>query len=200
MCIRDRNYVGTVTNNGSVTYRGHKLVIRFSVKPQPGFLGGNNVPTNAGAGVYENKDSETPVREFPQPTVNVPIPVSYTHLDVYKRQGILSPCTIWNLSISAERLDIFWTSTRPISDRDLTSEGIPFLSHGTRRRLPNRDLFHIEKFGPPVSHFPTEDFFLRWKILRWEKNFVEEKKQHKKRKANPREGGAALLPPLGYLQ
>lgn len=67
------NYVGTVTNNASVTYRGHKLVIRFSVKPQPSFLGGNNVPTNAGAGVYENKDSETPVREFPQPTVNVPI-------------------------------------------------------------------------------------------------------------------------------
>lgn len=67
------NYVGTVTNNGIVTYRGHKLVIRFSVKPQPGFLGGNNVPTNAGAGVYENKDSETPIREFPQPTVNVPI-------------------------------------------------------------------------------------------------------------------------------
>lgn len=61
------NYVGTVTNNGIVTYRGHKLVIRFSVKPQPGFLGGNNVPTNAGAGVYENKDSETPVREFPSP-------------------------------------------------------------------------------------------------------------------------------------
>ncbi len=67
------NYVGTVTNHGSVSYRGHKLVIRFSVKPQPGFLGGNNVPTNAGAGVYENKDSEIPVREFPQPTVNVPI-------------------------------------------------------------------------------------------------------------------------------
>ncbi len=68
-----QNYVGTVTNHGSVSYRGHKLVIRFSVKPQPGFLGGNNVPTNAGAGVYENKDSEIPVREFPQPTVNVPI-------------------------------------------------------------------------------------------------------------------------------
>ncbi len=56
------NYVGTVTNHGSVSYRGHKLVIRFSVKPQPGFLGGNNVPTNAGAGVYENKDLRDPVR------------------------------------------------------------------------------------------------------------------------------------------
>lgn len=42
------NYVGTVTNHGSVSYRGHKLVIRFSVKPQPGFLGGNNVHQRRG--------------------------------------------------------------------------------------------------------------------------------------------------------
>lgn len=85
------NYVGTVTNNASVSYRGHKLVIRFSVKPQPGFLGGNNVPTNAGTGVYENKDSETPVREFPQPTVNVPIqPVTVAAQDynVYLLGGL----------------------------------------------------------------------------------------------------------------
>ena len=85
------NYVGTVTNHASVTYRGHKLVIRFSVKPQPGFLGGNNVPTNAGAGVYEKADSETPVREFPQPTVNVPIqPVTVAAQDynVYLLGGL----------------------------------------------------------------------------------------------------------------
>lgn len=85
------NYVGTVTNHASVSYRGHKLVIRFSVKPQPDFLGGNNVPTNAGAGVYENKDSETPVREFPQPTVNVPIqPVTVAAQDynVYLLGGL----------------------------------------------------------------------------------------------------------------
>lgn len=86
-----QNYVGTVTDNTSVSYRGHKLVIRFSVNPQPGFLGGNNVPTNAGAGVYENKDSETPVREFPQPTVNVPIqPVTVAAQDynVYLLGGL----------------------------------------------------------------------------------------------------------------
>lgn len=86
-----QNYVGTVTDNGSVSYRGHKLVIRFSVNPQPGFLGGNNVPTNAGAGVYESKDSETPVREFPQPTVNVPIqPVTVAAQDynVYLLGGL----------------------------------------------------------------------------------------------------------------
>lgn len=85
------HYVGTVTNNASVTYRGHKLVISFTVDPKSGFLGGNNVPTNAGAGVYENKDSETPVREFPQPTVNVPIqPVTVAAQDynVYLLGGL----------------------------------------------------------------------------------------------------------------
>ena len=40
----------------------------------------------------------------------------------------------------------------------------------------------MEKFVPPVSHFPTEDFFLRWKILRSEKKFRGRKKQHKNEK------------------
>ena len=58
----------------------------------------------------------------------------------------------------------------------------------------------MEKFVPPVSHFPTENFFCGGKFSVGRKNFVEEKKQHKKRKANPRERGALLLSPLGYLQ
>lgn len=67
------HYVGTVTDNGTVTYRGHKLVIRFTVSPKAGFLGGNNVYTNTSAGVYENSDAEQPVMTFPKPQVNVPI-------------------------------------------------------------------------------------------------------------------------------
>lgn len=67
------NYVGTVTNNGTVTYRGHKLVIRFTVRPRDGFLGGNNVYTNTSADVYENDSAAEPVLVFPRPTVNVPI-------------------------------------------------------------------------------------------------------------------------------
>lgn len=48
------NYVGTVTNNGSVSYRGNKLVIRFKVNVRDGFLGGNNVPTNGEkSGIYD---------------------------------------------------------------------------------------------------------------------------------------------------
>ena len=67
------NYVGTVTENGSISYRGHKLVISFKVKPKAGFLGGNGVITNANAGIYENGSAQTPVMSFEQPTVNVPI-------------------------------------------------------------------------------------------------------------------------------
>lgn len=68
-----KNYVGTVTQNGKVTYRGNKLVISFKVYVREGFLGGNNVPTNGMAGVYEDKNSEFPIQRFESPTVNVPI-------------------------------------------------------------------------------------------------------------------------------
>lgn len=68
------NYVGTVTEaNGSVSYRGDKLVISFTVTPKAGFLGGNNVETNTMAGVYENASSTDPVLTFEKPQVNVPI-------------------------------------------------------------------------------------------------------------------------------
>lgn len=67
------NYVGTVTNNGSVSYRGNKLVIRFKVNVRDGFLGGNNVPTNGEkSGIYDG--TGTNVRYFEVPTVDVPIP------------------------------------------------------------------------------------------------------------------------------
>ena len=68
------NWCGTETGtDGSVTYRGKKLVITFTVDPKPGFLGGNGVPTNDNAGVYENGSATTPVITFEQPTVDVPI-------------------------------------------------------------------------------------------------------------------------------
>ena len=67
------NYVGTVTENGNITYRGHKLVISFKVFPKAGFLGGNDVDTNTNAGIYENKDATSPVLTFEKPKVNVPI-------------------------------------------------------------------------------------------------------------------------------
>ena len=85
------NYVGTVTENGNVSYRGHKLVISFKVQPKAGFLGGNNVYTNTNAGVYENSDAEQPVLTFPQPQVNVPIhdvTVTAQEKNVYLLSGL----------------------------------------------------------------------------------------------------------------
>lgn len=67
------NYVGTVTEGDSVTYRGHKLVISFKVQPKAGFLGGNEVYTNTSAGIYENGSAKNPLLTFDRPTVNVPI-------------------------------------------------------------------------------------------------------------------------------
>ena len=70
------NWCGTESQTGTtgdVSYRGNKLVIRFKVTPSAGFLGGNGVQTNNGAGVYENKDATTPVESVDAPTVDVAI-------------------------------------------------------------------------------------------------------------------------------
>lgn len=68
------NWCGTETSEGgSTTYHGNKLVISFKVEPKPGFLGGNGVPTNERAGIYENSEAENPLFVFPVPDVDVNI-------------------------------------------------------------------------------------------------------------------------------
>ena len=68
------NWCGTETDaQGNSTVRGNKLVISFEVSPKSGFLGGNNVVTNASAGIYENGSAQTPVMTFEQPQVDVTI-------------------------------------------------------------------------------------------------------------------------------
>ena len=81
------NWCGTETDaQGNTTVRGKKLVISFEVSPKSGFLGGNDVITNASAGIYENGSAQTPVMTFEQPKVNVPIEdvtVTATDKNVY---------------------------------------------------------------------------------------------------------------------
>ena len=81
------NWCGTETDaQGNSTVRGNKLVISFKVSPKSGFLGGNEVITNASAGIYENGSAQTPVMTFEQPKVNVPIQdvtVTATDKNVY---------------------------------------------------------------------------------------------------------------------
>lgn len=53
-------------------FYGRRLVVTFTVKAEPGFLGGNNVPTNTSdSGVYD--ENEALVENFEYPRVNVPI-------------------------------------------------------------------------------------------------------------------------------
>ncbi len=96
------NWCGSKTNaDGSTTYQGNKLVISFKVQPKAGFLGGNDVYTNASAGVYENSDATQPVLSFPQPQVNVPIDavtVNAADKNVY----LLSDLTAAQLKSDAE--------------------------------------------------------------------------------------------------
>ena len=89
------NYVGTVTENGNITYRGDKLVIKITVEPREGFFGGNGVDTNTSAGVYENANSTDPVLTFPKPDVNVPlaeptvvVPDANVYLGAYYSQTV----------------------------------------------------------------------------------------------------------------
>lgn len=68
------NWCGPRTDaGGATTYGGKKLVISFKVVAEPLFLGGNDVPTNASAGIYADSSAGEPVKVFPEPTVNVPI-------------------------------------------------------------------------------------------------------------------------------
>ena len=107
------NYVGPVTDNGVVTsYRGHKLVIRFTVSPKAGFLGGNNVYTNANAGVYASSDDINPVLPFERPQVNVligDVSVTATEKNVYLLNGLtaaqLADVTVGGVSLNLAAAD-----------------------------------------------------------------------------------------------
>lgn len=73
------HYVGTRTApDDTVTYHGDKLVIRVTVQPRKGFLGGNAVYTNNRAGVFVNEEATVPLQIFDRPTVNVPLPDDLT--------------------------------------------------------------------------------------------------------------------------
>ena len=67
------NFVAATGRGENADFYGKKLIIEFTVKARSGFLGGNDVETNASADVYENSSSGTPIKSFNKPTVNVPI-------------------------------------------------------------------------------------------------------------------------------
>ena len=77
------NFVGEVKDGNQVTYRGKKLMVQITIKQKDAFLGGNNVPTNVPetSGIYKDNQESTPVKTFPQPTVDVPLKYTATKND-----------------------------------------------------------------------------------------------------------------------
>ncbi|WP_419046630.1 vWA domain-containing protein, partial [Dysosmobacter sp.] len=74
----NRNFVaqngrleGDVTQAGD--FHGRKLVITFEVTPNENFLGGNGVPTNVSAGVYENAEATSPLSTAEADPVDVDV-------------------------------------------------------------------------------------------------------------------------------
>lgn len=86
------NWCGVVKQtDGREVPRGHKLVISFEVVPKDGFLGGNDVFTNANAAIYANSTAQLPVATFERPQVNVPIKsvaVTAAEQNVYLLGGV----------------------------------------------------------------------------------------------------------------
>ncbi len=99
------NWCGTETGaDSNITYRGNKLVISFKVVPKPEFLGGNKVPTNALAGVYEKANDREPMFPFPVPKVDVPIKkikVTAENKNVYLKGGVTADELKKGLTIEA---------------------------------------------------------------------------------------------------
>ena len=69
-----------------------------SIKPnRPG------VPERVTKAIVKDMDSFVPPENFVVPMVGA-VPVSYTHLDVYKRQPVLSALLAWHLPHLARRI------------------------------------------------------------------------------------------------
>ena len=95
-----KNYVGMDSNTdeyGKVTYTPHgkKLVLEIKVKPNPDFLGGDNVPTNGTeSGIYSGS---TLVEAFDVPKVNIAVSTiapKVTSKDIYLSQAASLPNVI----------------------------------------------------------------------------------------------------------
>ena len=103
------NYVGTVNDNGDITYHGNKLVISFDIEEREGFLGGNGVFTNEFAGIYENADATSPVITFNKPTVDVEIKdvsASESEANVYLGAYLFEDVTLQSIKENALSVSI----------------------------------------------------------------------------------------------
>lgn len=177
------NWVGTEDNNGTVSYRGKKLIVRIPIVIRDGFLGGNGVITNGEAsGIYESSDSTEPVENFVSPTVDIEIkPVSVTAQD--KNVYLFGSLTETQLAVGAEikcgDIDLTgtlesWqtayvyieTSTAPSSFASLESDTtytvsctVKPINEGKYNEKTGEDTANINVFKPTLTFKDTDVYY-----------------------------------------
>lgn len=67
----NQNFISDDPRDG---FYGKKLIIEFEITRRPGFLGGNNVPTNEATTAIHPDGNKPALKYFPVPRVNLPIP------------------------------------------------------------------------------------------------------------------------------
>lgn len=108
------NWCGEEVKDGTITtfHNGKKLIIEFTVKPKAGFLGGNGVPTNDSAGVYENAEATEPVATA---TVN-PVDVQIGKVDITPADANVYLGASYSTTVSSDEI---------INEMQLTVGGVP---------------------------------------------------------------------------
>ena len=217
------NYVGTVTEGDKVTYRGHKLVISFKVTPKPGFLGGNNVPTNANAGIYAKEGDASAVKTFGVPTVNVSIPkitVNAAEKNVYLLQNPTDDQLRAGMTVKCGDVDItdpsrlagwqkeFVTIDTPsVSKSDgfnATADGTYTITasvspkdDGSEEAESGTGTANINVFKPEVT-FKDSQIYLGQTVENYDVNLADVQWKHEDTIADSTNMGGASAPELTY--
>ena len=151
------NWCGIETKNGVETPHGNKLVISFKVKPKPGFLGGNGVPTNERADVTQTIDGKLHEFIFPIPEVNVPIPditVTAEDKNVYLMGNISAAQMKEGVTAMAGGVNLFnqeeYTGVNAWKDDFVTIDTTVTDEHGTK--FPKDGLNNLTKDGDYSLH------------------------------------------------
>ena len=217
------NYVGTVTEGDKVTYRGHKLVISFKVTPKPGFLGGNNVPTNANAGIYAKEGDANAVKTFEVPTVNVPIPnitVTATDKNVYLLQNPTDDQLRAGMTVKCGNVDITDPSTLEEWQKEFVTIDTPSVSKsdgfnatadgtytitasvspkddGSEEAESGTGTANINVFNPEVT-FKDSQIYLGQTVENYDVNLADVQWKHGDTIADSTNMGGASAPELTY--
>ncbi len=217
------NYVGTVTENGDISYRGHKLVISFKVSPKKGFLGGNNVPTNANAGIYAKEGDANAVKTFEVPTVNVPIPkitVTAADKNVYLLQNPTDDQLRAGMTVKCGNVDITDPSTLEEWQKEFVTIDTPSVSKsdgfnatadgtytitasvspkddGSEEAESGTGTANINVFNPEVT-FKDSQIYLGQTVENYDVNLADVQWKHGDTIADSTNMGGASAPELTY--